>query len=57
MPFGFKNQVIFGSINFRQDHMEKDRTQMDGFEAAVCADLEKIRTDGAYARMQATLSC
>lgn len=23
MPFGFKNQLIFGSINFRQDHMEK----------------------------------
>lgn len=23
MPFGFKNQMIFGSINFRQDHMEK----------------------------------
>lgn len=37
--------------------MEEDRPQMDGFEAAVCADLEKIRTDGAYARIQATLSC
>ena len=35
----------------------EDLTQMDGFEAAVCADLEKIRTDGAYALMQATLSC
>ncbi len=23
MPFGFENQLIFGSINFRQDHMEK----------------------------------
>lgn len=23
MPFGFKNNLIFGSINFRQDHMEK----------------------------------
>ncbi len=23
MPFGFKNQLIFGSINFRQDHMQK----------------------------------
>ena len=23
MPFGFHNQLIFGSINFRQDHMEK----------------------------------
>ncbi len=22
MPFGFKNHLIFGSINFRQDHME-----------------------------------
>ena len=23
MPFGFHNHLIFGSINFRQDHMEK----------------------------------
>lgn len=23
MPFGFKNHLIFGSINFRQDHMER----------------------------------
>ena len=23
MPFGFENHLIFGSINFRQDHMEK----------------------------------
>ena len=23
MPFGFQNHLIFGSINFRQDHMEK----------------------------------
>lgn len=23
MPFGFKNHLIFGSINFRQDHMEE----------------------------------
>ncbi len=23
MPFGFKNYLIFGSINFRQEHMEK----------------------------------
>jgi len=23
MPFGFKNQLIFGSINFRRDHMEE----------------------------------
>lgn len=23
MPFGFRNQLIFGSINFRQDHMEE----------------------------------
>ena len=22
MPFGFENHLIFGSINFRQDHME-----------------------------------
>ena len=35
----------------------EDLTQLDGFEAAVCADLEKIRTDGAYALMQSTLSC
>lgn len=35
----------------------EDLTHLDGFEAAVCADLQKIRTDGAYALMQATLSC
>ena len=23
MPFGFKNHLILGSINFRQDHMEE----------------------------------
>jgi hypothetical protein len=23
MPFGFENHLIMGSINFRQDHMEK----------------------------------
>ena len=23
MPFGFRNQLIFGSINFRRDHMEE----------------------------------
>ncbi|MBR6322885.1 MAG: hypothetical protein IKR59_08450, partial [Lachnospiraceae bacterium] len=23
MPFGFKNQLVFGSINFRQSHMEE----------------------------------
>ena len=23
MPFGFQNHLVFGSINFRQDHMEK----------------------------------
>ena len=23
MPFGFENHLIFGSLNFRQDHMEK----------------------------------
>lgn len=23
MPFGFKNQIILGSINFREDHMKK----------------------------------
>lgn len=23
MPFGFENHLIFGSINFRRDHMEK----------------------------------
>ena len=23
MPFGFQNQLIFGSINFRRDHMEE----------------------------------
>ena len=28
MPFGFENHLIFGSINFRQDHMEKAITML-----------------------------
>ena len=28
MPFGFENHLIFGSINFRQDHMEQAITML-----------------------------
>ena len=30
MPFGFENHLIFGSINFRQDHMEKAIRMLSG---------------------------
>ncbi len=30
MPFGFRNQLVFGSINFRQDHMEKAIQMLSG---------------------------
>ena len=36
MPFGFKNHLIFGSINFRQDHMEK------AIEILCQSDYDKI---------------
>ena len=36
MPFGFENHLIFGSINFRQDHMEK------AIELLAKSDYDKI---------------
>lgn len=36
MPFGFENHLIFGSINFRQDHMEK------AIELLAESDYDKI---------------
>ncbi|MBO7600803.1 MAG: hypothetical protein J6S95_06615, partial [Lachnospiraceae bacterium] len=36
MPFGFENHLIFGSINFRQDHMEK------AIEMLAKSDYDKI---------------
>ena len=53
MPFGFQNHLIFGSINFRQDHMEKAiemlaRSRYD--EIVGLIDREEFAADpmGAY---------
>ncbi len=53
MPFGFENHLIFGSINFRQDHMEKaiemlSRSRYD--EIVGLIDREEFAADpiGAY---------
>jgi threonine dehydrogenase-like Zn-dependent dehydrogenase len=53
MPFGFKNHLIFGSINFRQDHMEKAIRMLCNSnydEIVECIDLEDIKADpkGVY---------
>lgn len=54
MPFGFENHLIFGSINFRQDHMERaiqmlSRSRYD--EIVGLIDREEFTADpmGAYA--------
>lgn len=36
MPFGFENHLIFGSINFRQDHMEQ------AIEMLACSHYDEI---------------
>ena len=36
MPFGFQNHLIFGSINFRQDHME------EAIDILACSDYDRI---------------
>ena len=53
MPFGFENHLIFGSINFRQDHMEKaidmlSRSRYD--EIVELIDRDEFAADpmGAY---------
>ncbi|MDP4091410.1 MAG: hypothetical protein Q8930_19365 [Bacillota bacterium] len=53
MPFGFKNHLIFGSINFRQDHMEKAikiLCESDYDRIVELIDLEEVKTDprGVY---------
>jgi len=53
MPFGFKNHLIFGSINFRQDHMEKAielLCESDYDKVVELIDLEEVKVDpmGAY---------
>ena len=56
MPFGFENHLIFGSINFRQDHMEKairmlsvsrydEIVELIGLAAARPLGIEKIVTN------------
>ena len=36
MPFGFQNHLIFGSINFRRDHME------EAIQILACSDYDRI---------------
>lgn len=53
MPFGFENHLIFGSINFRQDHMEKaiEMLAVSNYDQIVeLIDKETFITDpmGAY---------
>jgi threonine dehydrogenase-like Zn-dependent dehydrogenase len=53
MPFGFKNHLIFGSINFRQDHMEKAikiLCESDYDKIVELIDLEEVKLDpkGVY---------
>lgn len=48
MPFGFKNHLIFGAINFRQDHMEKAIEILGGSnydEIVELIDLEELKID------------
>ena len=53
MPFGFENHLIFGSINFRQDHMEKAIEMLSRsryHEIVGLIDREEFASDpiGAY---------
>jgi hypothetical protein len=48
MPFGFKNYLIFGSINFRQDHMEKAikiLCESDYNRIVELIDLEEVKAN------------
>lgn len=48
MPFGFKNQLLFGSINFRQSHMEeaiKILCESDYDKIVELVELEDIKKD------------
>lgn len=48
MPFGFKNHLIFGSINFRQEHMETAITMLcesDYDKIVEMVGLEELKTD------------
>ena len=54
MPFGFENHLIFGSINFRQDHMERaiEMLAVSRYDEIVgLIDREEFTADpmGAYA--------
>ena len=55
MPFGFENHLIFGSINFRQDHMEQaiDMLACSRYDEIVgLIDRDEFTADpiGAYER-------
>jgi len=48
MLFGFKNHLIFGSINFRQDHMEKAielLCESDYDKVVELIDLDEVKKD------------
>ena len=54
MPFGFENHLIFGSINFRQDHMEQAiqmlaRSRYDEIVGLIDRDEFTADPMGAYA--------
>ncbi len=54
MPFGFENHLIFGSINFRQDHMEAaidmlSRSRYDGIVGLIGREEFAADPMGAYA--------
>ena len=54
MPFGFENHLIFGSINFRQDHMERAiqmlaRSRYDEIVGLIDRDEFTADPMGAYA--------
>ncbi|MBR6186473.1 MAG: hypothetical protein IKQ41_09455 [Clostridia bacterium] len=53
MPFGFENHLVFGSINFRQDHMEKaidmlSRSRYDRIMGLIDRDVFARDPIGAY---------
>ncbi len=53
MPFGFENHLVFGSINFRQDHMEKaiemlSRSRYDEIVSLIDRDEFAADPIGAY---------
>lgn len=48
-------EELVHAVCTNEDFWGEDLTQICGFESAVCADLKKIRTDGAYALMKSLI--